>query len=274
MSDWKWKTRDGIELFSRSWESPKEAKAVICLIHGLGEHTGRYDHVGKALSEGGFELHGFDLRGHGRSQGPLGHTPSYQSLMDDITDFLELLDDRCSGKPVFLYGHSLGANLVINHIIREKPTIQGGIATDPWLELNFQPPAIKVMLARVMNAVLPGFAQSNELDTSALSRDPAIEQAYVSDPLVHDRISARLFLETYQAGLWAMDNASNFPLPLLLMHGTADRICSIDASRLFVEQNPGQVDGVFLDGWYHEVHNEPGSDQVFSRMIQWLDEKL
>ena len=270
MSNWKWKTKDGLEMFSLSWEPKKEPKAVICLVHGLGEHIVRYDHVGKALSDAGYALLGFDLRGHGKSAGPLGHTPSYQTLMDDISDFIDQAKEKFPGKPVFLYGHSLGGNLVLNLPLRQKLEIQGVIATGPWLELAFQPPSVQVLLARIMAKVLPGLTQPNGLDTSALSRIPSVEQAYKSDPLVHNKISAIMFLETYRSGLWALEHASEFPLPLLLMHGTADRICSVEASRKFVEALPGKAEGVFLDGWFHEIHNDEDQELVFSLMIEWL----
>ncbi|MFC2064897.1 alpha/beta hydrolase [Chloroflexota bacterium] len=270
MSNWNWKTKDGLEMFSRGWEPKKEPKAVVCLVHGLGEHIGRYDHVGRAFSDAGYALLGYDLRGHGKSEGPQGHSPSYQALMDDICDFIDQAKSKFPGTPVFLYGHSLGGNHVLNLPLRIKLEIQGVIATGPWLQLAFQPPASQVFLARIMAKIFPGFSQPNGLDTSALSRVPSVEQAYNSDPLVHNKISAIMFLETYQSGLWALEHASEFPLPLLIMHGTADRICSVEASKRFAEALHGKAEGVFLDGWFHEIHNEVEANLVFSQMIQWL----
>jgi alpha-beta hydrolase superfamily lysophospholipase len=274
MGEWKWKTKDGLEMFARTWEPVKSPKAVVCLVHGLGEHIGRYDHVGAALTEAGFAMLGFDLRGHGRSEGSRGYSPGYQALMDDINDFIKLAKDKFPGKPVFLYGHSLGGNQVINFTLRRKPEIQGVIATGPWLELAFKPPSAQVFLARVMAGIYPGFSQSNGLDTSALSRVSSVEQAYINDPLVHNKISAKLFLETYESGLWALDHASEFPLPLLLMHGTADRICSVEGSRKFAQANPEKVKEVFLDGWFHEIHNEADADLVFSRITDFMEKNI
>ncbi|HKZ44463.1 MAG TPA: lysophospholipase [Anaerolineales bacterium] len=274
MSELKWKTKDGLEMYARSCAPAEPPRAVVCLVHGLGEHVGRYDHVGEVLTKAGFAMLGFDLRGHGRSEGPRGHTPSYQAIMDDIRIFITQAKDRFDGKPIFLYGHSLGANLVINFTLREKPEIRGVIATGPWLELAFKPPSAQVLLAKVMAGIFPGLTQPNGLDTSALSRVPAVEEAYINDPLVHNKISAKLFLETYQAGLWALEHASEFPIPLLLMHGTADRICSVEASRKFAQSNPEKVEGSFFDGWFHEIHNEADADLVFSRMIEFLNKNI
>src|SRR5512146_2483768 len=115
-----WQNAEGIEFHVQGWEPDKRAKAVVVLIHGLGEHTGRYAHVGKAFAKAGYALVGFDLRGHGRSGGPRGDIPSYDSLLDDIGDFLAQMQARYARKPVFMYGHSLGGNLAMNFVLRRK----------------------------------------------------------------------------------------------------------------------------------------------------------
>lgn len=269
--EWEWKSFDGLTMYSKGWAPKKEPKAVICLVHGLGEHIGRYEHVGVAFSSAGYALLGFDLRGHGKSGGPRGHTPSYDALMDDIATFISLAKERYPGKPCFLYGHSLGGNLVLNYVLRRKPELQGIIATGPWLKVAFEPPAIKVMLGRFMDKVGPGFSQPSELDASALSRDAQVVKAYINDPLVHDKISARLFVSAYEAGLYAFDHAAEFPLPLLLMHGTADRITSTEATRQFGAAVPKSVTTRMWEGCFHEIHNEPEQAEVLKTMVSWLD---
>jgi alpha-beta hydrolase superfamily lysophospholipase len=265
------KSSDGLNLFARGWSPKGKPKAVIALIHGIGEHTGRYTHVGTALAEKGYSLLGFDLRGHGRSDGPRGHTPSYHALLDDITVFFEQIEGRYPALPRFLYGHSMGGNLVLNYALRRKSTLHGVIATSPWLKLAFEPPATKVMLGRLMNRIAPGFTMASELDTKALSRDAVVVTAYENDPLVHDRISARLFVSMYENGLWALENATEFPLPLLLMQGSADRLDSLDATKEFAANAGGKVTLKIWEGWFHEIHNEPEKAEVFLAMLDWLD---
>jgi alpha-beta hydrolase superfamily lysophospholipase len=206
------------------------------LVHGHGEHVARYDHVAAVLTEKGYAVLGSDLRGHGKCGGPRGHTPSYEALMDDIDCFSQQVDQRYANLPRFLYGHSLGGNLVLNYALRRKPDLRGVIATGPWLKLAFDPPASQVKLGRLMNSIAPGFTQHSKLDTSGLSHDQAVVSAYNHDPLVHDKISARLFVEIYETGLWALEHAAEFPLPLLLMHGAADPITSAKASQEFAEK--------------------------------------
>ena len=122
---------DGIQFYFQGWQPETPPKAVVCLVHGLGEHSGRYAHVAAALNDAGYALLGFDLRGHGKSGGPRGHTPSYETLMDDIGRLLAEAAHRYPGRPQFLYGHSLGGNLVLNYALRRKPGIGGVVATSP-----------------------------------------------------------------------------------------------------------------------------------------------
>lgn len=269
-----WQNKDGTKFYVLGWEPDKKPKAVVYLVHGLGEHIGRYAHIGEAFSKAGYALVGFDARGHGKTSGPRGHTPSYDALMDDIADFLAQMDLRYPGLPPFLYGHSMGGNEAINFALRRKPNLAGVIATGPWLKLAFDPPAMQVALGRMMNNIAPGFTQKSGLETAALSHDPNVVDAYVNDPLVHDKISARMFTAMYESGLWALDHAAEFPLPLLLMHGTADRIISEEASRQFAERAGKNVTWHAWGGLYHEIHNEPEKAEVIRVMIEWINARL
>jgi alpha-beta hydrolase superfamily lysophospholipase len=224
-SEFKFKTFDGLQLFGQSWQPDDvQSRAVICLVHGLGEHIGRYNYVADQITQAGYTLLSFDLRGHGQSQGPRGHTPSYEALLNDINFFLNEVDKNFPELPHFLYGHSLGGNLVLNYVLCRQSHLKGVIATDPWLRLAFEPPRVKVILAQITNYIWPSFSQKNGLDTKVLSHDPEVVHAYENDPLVHGNISARMFISIYQSGRWALEHASEFPLPLLLMHGGDDKI--------------------------------------------------
>jgi len=271
---WHWKSQDGLEMYAQSWEPDDEPKAVVSLVHGLGEHIGRYTHVAAALNKAGYALAGYDLRGHGKSGGPRGYTPSYDALMDDTAQFIDLVAGRYPGLPRFLYGHSMGGNLVINFALSRDAELVGVIATGPWLKLKFQPPPSKVLLGKMIGKLVPTFSQANGLETEALSRDPEVVHAYVNDPLVHDKISARLFVDMVEKGLWALGHAAENLLPLLLMHGGADRIISSEASEQFAASAGDKVTLHIWNGLYHEIHNEPEQDEVFAFMIEWMDTQL
>jgi len=271
--EWKWKSRDKLEMAARGWTT-ENPKAVICLVHGLGEHINRYNHVGQAFTNAGYALQGFDLRGHGLSGGQRGHVPSYESLLDDIGDFLADAQKRYPGLPLFLYGHSLGGNLAINYALRFPANLNGLIATSPLLKLAFEPAPAQLTLAKVMNNIVPSFSQPSGLEQAAISRDPEIVRAYAADPLVHDKITARLFTVLHASGLWALEHAAGLKVPTLLMHGSADRLTSPEASKEFARTAGSIVTLRIWDGFYHELHNEPEKAAVLKVMIDWLNEHL
>ncbi len=268
--EFNWRTADGLQLFAQDWPPEGKPRAVVCLVHGLGEHSGRYAHVAGALTQAGYTLLGFDLRGHGRSAGQRGHAPSYKALLDDIDHLLEEATQRFPDRSRFLYGHSFGGSLVLYYTLQRRPQLAGAIVTAPLLRTAFQPPVWKISLGKMLYSLWPTFSMTNEVDPKGLSHDPEVVRAYVNDPLVHNRISARLAMDMLWAAEWTLEHAAEFPLPLLLMHGGADPICSAEASRQFVERVPG--DGTFKlwNGLSHEIHNEPEQRQVFDTMIAWL----
>jgi alpha-beta hydrolase superfamily lysophospholipase len=274
ISEWYRKSFDGLDMYARSWAPQGKPKAVLALVVGHGEHVGRYEHVGAALANKGYTLLGFDLRGHGKSSGRRGFIPSYQALLNDITDFLRQVDERYPGIPCFLYGNSLGGNLVLNYVLRHKPDLQGVIATAAWLKLAYKPPAYKILLGRLMNGIVPGFTQHTKLDARGFSHDQTVVRHYQDDPLVHDAMSARLFVGIYENGMWALKHAAEFPLPLLLMHGGADPIISLQAVQEFAERAGDRATLKIWDGMYHEIHNELEKEQVLAYMINWLDKHL
>jgi acylglycerol lipase len=269
-----WQTEDGLQLYAQGWQPETEPKGMVCLVHGLGEHSGRYAHLAAFLNQAGYALLALDLRGHGKSQGPRGHTPSCEALLDDIAHFLAEATARYPDRPRFLYGHSLGGNLVIEYALRRRPQLAGVIATGTSFRLAFEPPAWKLTLGKIMYNLWPTLSMSNELDRQGLSRDPEVVRAYNEDPLVHDRVSARLAMDMLQSGLWSLEHATEFPLPLLLMHGGADRLTSAQASREFASQAGHLCTLKIWDGFYHEIHNEPEQRQVFAYLLEWLDGKL
>jgi alpha-beta hydrolase superfamily lysophospholipase len=192
--------------------------------------------------------------------------------MDDVGTLLDQVAARYPGLPRYLYGHSLGGNLVLNYALRRRPEISGVIASGPALRLGFEPPAAQLALGRAMDRIWPAFSQSNGLDRSALSHDPAVARVYASDPLVHDRVSARLALSMLEAGRWALEHAAEFPLPLLIFHGGADRLTSAAGSREFAAKVRTDCTLKLWDGLYHETHNEYQRDEVLAFMIGWLND--
>ena len=265
-----WNTDDGLRIYAQGWEPGVEPRAVVCLVHGLGEHSGRYGHVAAFITHAGYALFAFDMRGHGKSQGKHGHASSYGVLLDDISYFLEKAAERYTNLPSFLYGHSLGGTLVIEYALRRRPVLPGVIATGPSFRPAFEPRPWKITLGKIMYHLWPTLTLSNEIDREGLSRDLEVVRVYNNDPLVHDRLSTRLGIDLLERGLWVLEHADQIHLPLLLMHGGADRITSAEASREFAEQAGDLCTLRIWDDFYHEIHNEPEKEQVLGYMMEWL----
>lgn len=261
----------GQQLYGRAWPLA-QPKAVICLIHGLGEHCGRYAHVAAELNHAGYAVVACDLPGHGQTAGPRGITPPFDQLSDSCAALLTEAGRRYPGKPRFLYGHSLGGTIVLHHTVLRKPKVAGVISTSPGLRLGGNPQRAKVAFGKVVGRVAPNMVMANGLERSALSREPRVVAAYEADPLVHDRVSARLGIGGIETGAWLLSHAAEFPrVPLLLVHGTADRITSPAATEEFASRLNGNVTLKLWPGLYHETHNEPEKTDVLCYNIAWLD---
>jgi len=265
---------DGLKLACRIWEVPGPPRGVVCLLHGLGEHGGRYDHLAQFLNRAGWTVHALDLRGHGISEGKRGHAPSYDQILEDISLFLGKVALRFAGTGLFLYGHSMGGALAINYTLRKSPALSGVVATGPLFETAFPPPAGKLALARVLRRLWPSLTLQSGLDAAAISRDGEVVAAYLNDPLVHDRLSVSLGLGMLEAGKWALDRAPALRVPCLIMHGNGDRLCLSRASELFSLRAGALSTLKIWPGLYHELHNEPEKEEVFAWLLNWLEKPL
>ena len=263
-----------MKLFGRAWlTTRKKPKNVINLVHGLGEHSGRYEHIAKAFNTAGYHLVSFDLRGHGLSEGKRGHSNGFTQLFDDIQTFLDDSNKRFGfDLDPFLYGHSLGASLVINFGLIRDANLSGVIASAPSLKLAYQPSKVKLFFMDLFSKLIPSLTMSNDLKPDHLSHDKAIVKAYQDDVLVHDQISAKLAAELFQYGDYALSHARDCKFPLLLMHGSADKIASYDSSKIFAERSNGNVECIIWENFYHEIHNELGKEKVINKMIAWCDQ--
>lgn len=264
------KTHDGLNLLARTWEPGGDPAGAICIVHGLGEHGGRYVDLAEYLTARGWAVIAIDLRGHGRSEGRRGHISSYEALMDDISILLEEASGRYPGQPLFLFGQSMGGNLVINHALRRKSGIAGVIASSPMLRTAFKPPYWKTIIGKFLRPVLPLLPLYNEVRAADLSRDPDVVSAYESDPLVHDRLTLR-FYDVLLAGEWAIRHAADLEVPTLIMHGDRDRVTSPEASGEFSARAGDICTFKVWEGFYHEIHNEPGREVAIDYLIGWLE---
>jgi len=270
-----WKAHDNLDIFAQAWEpAMPQPKAVVCLVHGHGEHTSRYAHVAEAFGRQGYILFGADLRGHGRSGGIRGHVNSIEDFMQDIDVLLAQARLHYPGLPIILYGHSIGGVLVLCYGLLRKPNIKGVIATSSALHTVVEKQSLKVMMAKILGSLMPTTVIASGLEAKDLSRDQEVVQAYINDPLVHDKISLGLGKTMLEASNFALTHAGEFPLPLLLLHGKADKIAFPSSSIEFAAPLKQKSTLVLWDDAFHELHNELEKDVVFKTMILWMDTRL
>ena len=267
-------SNDKLKIHCEDWCPDSGVKAAICFVHGHGEHFGRYSHVVKAFNDAGYAVVGFDLRGHGKSGGQRGHSPSIDSFMSDIEMLLSETKKRYPNIPCFLHGHSLGGLLVINFMLRRKPELAGAVITAPGLRPLFPISKWKVSACSFLCKFFPAFPVSTGLESDYISSDPEVVDAYKKDILVHSNISARSGFDILEMGEWALSQAAEMSLPILLTHGTGDRTTSVEATREFAASAGEKCTLKLWEGLYHEIHNEPQKAEVLSFIIAWLDERI
>ncbi|MFO7632014.1 MAG: alpha/beta hydrolase [Caldilinea sp.] len=273
-TEWKWKTQDGLELYARAWAPDSVARGLVCVVHGLGEHIGRYQADAEALTQAGYILTGFDQRGFGQSEGRKGHTPSLDAYFDDIGRFLETTMRRYPGLPTFLYGQSMGAILVMAYTPLRRPPVAGIIATSPGLKSSIEAQKSKVFLVKLLGSVLPTLTLQSDIDAKMLSRDPNVADAFVNDPLVHTAITTGWGKALLQAIDLAYKQAPNFSVPLLLMHGADDQIAYPEGSRVYAGLAPREkLTFKEWEGFKHELHTDTEKAVVFGAMVAWMDEQ-
>lgn len=240
------------------------------MIHGLGEHGGRYRHVAEWFAPKGVTIYAMDLRGHGNSGGPRGDAPSLRALLDDADAVVTHAREE-SGGPVVLIGHSFGGLIAIAYALDRPDRIDRAIFSAPLLIAKVKVPAWKRSLAAVLPKVAPRLAVSNEVDAKLLSHDPEVAPAYVADPLVHDRITGGLYGATIARGEAFIARAPELSVPFMMLHGADDQIVDPNGSQRFFDRAtvPDRTLRIYL-GMYHEIFNEVDRERVFKDIDGWL----
>jgi alpha-beta hydrolase superfamily lysophospholipase len=261
---------DGAELFRRVWRPAGAARAVLVNVHGIGDHSGLYPALEKHFPARGWALHAFDLRGNGRSPGRRGHVRRWSDYRADLAAFLAVVRAEEPGCPVFLLGNSLGGLVVLDFGLRHPEGLRGVIAAAPPLG-RVGSPAWLLRLGQGLAKFWPTFTLETRLDLSGLSRDPAARDAVLSDPLFHRRASARLAAEMLATAAALRRDAGRFPLPLLLLHGGADRMVLPDDTREFFER-VGHPDKRYIEypGAYHALFADLARDQALADLERWM----
>ena len=262
-----------LELFFQSWLPEKNTRAVVVIVHGGGDHSGRFVNVIDALVNSGFAVFMFDLRGHGHSPGKRGHINAWDEYRDDLHIFLNLVRTRYPEAPLFLFGHSMGGVIVLDYCRRKNPELHGVICTSPAIgELGI--PRFLLLLAEVLDRLWPSLVLPNGLHVPHLSRDKEFVRKTKADPLYHTLSTPRLGMELLKTVEFIHKNVALFNLPLCLVHGDDDKIASVEGSRKFIRHmNHNDVYYQEYIGGYHELFNDLEKEVVLKDLVAWMTAK-
>lgn len=267
---------DGNNVMVQDWllDLNLKLRGVVIVVHGLGEHAGRYDHVARQLNAWGFAVRGYDQCGHGESNGPRGGLPTDTRLLDDLADIVDSTRARTpKGIPLILLGHSMGGLVVGRFVSLGLRKVDGLVMSSPALDAGMN--AFQKFLVSVLPKIAPDLRVGNGVKPQFVSHDPAVVAAYKADPLVHDRISARLARFIAEAGPQTLALAPQWKVPTLLMYAGDDRLLNADGSRTFAKLAPKDVVTTqCFDSLYHEIFNELDAKPVFDALKQWLDKRF
>lgn len=268
-------TDDNYQIFSQKWIPAEKPKASIIIVHGLGEHSSRYQHLAHFFNAQRYSVYSFDQRGHGKSSGPRGDIPTYKIACDDIDSLIKSVQEVDPSNPIFLYGHSLGGAIVLYYGLTRSSTIKGIICTSPGLASGVPLPPLKMGLAKILASIAPKTAINNGLDVENLSHDHKVIDAYKNDPLVHPMISARLGMELISKGPWMIENANQFKYPLLLLQGEMDHLVDPKMTSKFAKAvGSSKVQYKEFPGLFHEMHNELDNSEFLKTLTEWLEKQL
>ena len=281
----KFLSAEGLKLFAQSWRpATSTPTAVLMIVHGLKDHSSRYAALAEELVPRGFAGHAFDLRGHGLSEGARVWVDEFEQYVDDLGRFLALVRTREPGRPIFLFGHSMGGAIVTRYVLEKKkpalsPSLGSGAA--PIRGLVLSAPALKpgaeisrvtIAAAKLLGAVTPSLAVL-DLDVRLFSRDPAVVRDTEADPLVYNlKGPARTGAELLRTLQWIGERMEDVEVPLLILHGTADRITNPEGSRELAQRARSTDKTLHLyTGLYHDLLHEPERAMVAADLRRWLE---
>lgn len=263
-------SRYGNNIFVRSWKPDKYDKVII-IVHGLGEHSGRYNIFKEFLKNKKVAIYALDLPGHGMSDGRKGDIKKFDKFLDYLEDVLIHIRKKNLENPIILFGHSLGGLICLSFLInRESKEIYSAIISSPWIKLGLEVPKYLIVIQKVLVNIIPGFRLSNRININYLTKDNEINYKYSKDQLVHDRISFRLYSEINKQIELVKERANRIKIKTLLYHGSDDKIISsesVDVLSLLIKNN----EKIIFNRAYHEPHNDIEKKEVFKKIIKFLN---
>ena len=263
----------GQSLYYQSWTPEGKAKAASLIVHGLNEHSGRYQDLAAFLTESGYAVYSLDLPGHGKSYGPRAYVDDFQDFIDPLDIYLDMIQEWQPGLPIYLLGHSMGGTISAAFLIEHQDRFAGAVLSGPLVKVPDYVSNFTLQMGEILSAVLPKM-RIIAIEAEAVSRDPAVVKAYLNDPLVYTgKVTVRISNEINKAISTIEEKGAQISLPLLLLHGSADRLCESAWSEYLNDLVSSQDKKMIIyDGLYHEVYNEPEAETVYGDLLKWLEE--
>lgn len=260
-----------LELYYQCWRPDSKPRAVVALVHGVGEHCGRYMNVVGPLVKDGYAVYGYDQRGHGVSPGPRVHIDRWAQYREDLTTFMNLIAEQLPGCPIVLYGHSMGSLVVLDYLLGRPSGVAGAIISGVATEPAGVGSPVTIAMARVLSGVLPRISVDLGIDPGALTRDPEALERYRADSLVTGRATVRWGAESLETVDRVKEGLDRIDVPLLVVHGEADPLNLVCGARTLYETVPHRDKTLRIyPGVHHEPHNDLGHEQVAADVKQWL----
>lgn len=270
-------TSDGKKLYLQGWEPETPRKGAVLIVHGLGEHSGRYAHFATYLNQAGYAVYTFDGRGHGKSSlpSPTAYFESVGDYLKDIDDLFLKMKKYVDGAPCFLFGHSMGGGLVTQYVLNYQPALAGVLLSGSALLPGDDISPFLIKISAFVSKVAPKL-RVVKLDSSHLSHDPEVMQKYNADELVYTKgIPARTGAELIAMMDAIQANMPKFDAPVLIMHGTEDHLTNIKGSEMLYEKASSADKTLKLyEGFYHEILNEVEKETVMKDIVDWMNSRL
>jgi len=265
----------GLELYYQSWHPQGKPKAVLVIVHGVAEHSNRYLNLVDNLVPENIAIYSYDQRGHGKSPGQRGYLNSWDEYRTDFKQFLELVHQREPDLPLFAYGHSEGALIILEFLLQDTDHIAGIIVSGPPLDTTQAASPLLVVAAKFLSRVWPTFSFDSPINPAQLSCDVRVVQKYQDDPEVFKILTARWGTEYLNAQNRTREHTSDIDLPILILHGGDDSICDPQASQdLYDQVSSTDKTLKIYPSYFHEIHNEPGHITVVQDIEAWISERV
>jgi alpha-beta hydrolase superfamily lysophospholipase len=269
------KGMNGIQLYSQYWLPEESPRAILAIVHGVGEHCGRYMNIVNHMVSNKIGVYGYDHRGHGRSNGLRGHIDSWVEYRIDLRKFFKMIKAQQSECPIFIFGHSMGALITLDFILAEDEELAGVILSGTPIEpVGVAKPHL-VALARILSRIYPRFLIGLDIDFDAISRVPSVVKALQEDPLAQTKFSAKWGTEALAVVESVKMQGGSVDLPILMIHGEADRLNLADGAKKFFDQiQHSDKEYIGYPASYHEVYNDLDYEKMLSDLLDWINRHL